>query len=145
MINHYDKSRFELKLPKRKTPARHTVKSHTRKGGSVVKSHQRGRGTKSRRPSRTVGKTVQKGSVLGDLGMHELVMAKDRATTWWRPDVDTIVYWKRDWEMKNGKEIWVWDGPFVLKGYEKESMDGRRLGTFADVKGVERKIARFKY
>lgn len=138
-------NQVELKLSKRRSPVRHGVSSYRRSDGTQVQAHEKGSGTKSKRPRKTVGRTVQKDSVLGDLNVHEVVMARDRATAWWRPDADTIVYWKRDWEMKDGEEVWVWDGPFVLKGYEKESMDGRRLGTFTDVKSVERKISRFKY
>ena len=43
----------------RRSPSRHTVKKYTRKG-KTVKSHLRGRGSKTTRRSRVVGKTVGK-------------------------------------------------------------------------------------
>ncbi len=43
-------------MSKRKSPVRHSVSSYQRRDGTKVSSHEKGSGTRSRKPSRVVGK-----------------------------------------------------------------------------------------
>lgn len=96
------------------------------------------------RVHKIVGKSVPKGSVLGDLEPHQLVVSKDQETAWWRPTEDVLVYWHNDRVWVDDDWEWVWRGPYVLKGYDEESMDGSSKGTFIDAKEVEKELGKIR-
>lgn len=64
------------KMPKRRTPVKHQVSDYTRKNGTRVGAHGRGSGTRSRRPSRVVGKVENNSQFEKEMQEQDLIYAK---------------------------------------------------------------------
>ncbi len=120
-------------MPKRKTPVRHTVSRYTR-SGKGVRSYVRGKGARSQKPKRVVGKAGidwSKAKSINTLDHKRDIVNESYDALGWGPSEEMIAY--------NDKGDIVWSIHYELKrrGYKSKRMTETQIRAFTEIEEDE--------
>lgn len=121
-------------MTKRRSPVKHTVSSYQKRDGTRVSSHEKGSGTRSRKPSRVVGKAGidwRKAKSISTLDHKRDIVNESYDALGWGPSEEEIAY--------NDKGDIVDSIQYELKrrGYKPKRMTESQIRAYTEIEEDE--------